>query len=346
MYPFLQNKFVRFGIFGAGFLVVVFVVLLIITSMNSARSLGVRDYSVGRLNNPITSESFAPSLPSTKESSSGIPGRDYNPQPDSSYYIQPVPIPSEYTSELESYETTNYTITGRTKQFDELCANLANLKADTQIHFKSLTSSLNSCHATFFVATGKVDEVLNTFKAFHSVEIYRNTQSVTRHKQFIESQTQIVQQQLSSVSQSLTMAETQFSELADFARQSKDAKALSDAINFKLQNVDMLTQRKINLVAQINDLYQQASDLKERLDVVQFDVSLTRSNPVIPNRYEQQWDSAWQELKDTLAQTLIGVTAFFGIFLLWVIRIALYALVLILVLRGLWKFGKFVWGKW
>jgi len=109
---------------------------------------------------------------------------------------------------------------------------------------------------------------------------------------------------------------------------------------------DTLTGRKINLTSQLNRLYQQTADLEEQIDVVQFDVTINRSHPIYPNQESQKWEMAWEELKDTYTDTLIGLTAFFGIFLLWTIRLAVYLLILIVVLRGLWKFAKLLLSKW
>lgn len=345
MQSFLQNKFIRFGLIAVGVLFVIFITLFFIANLltqSTGLGSGGRDYT-GVSSPTIPGNSFG--RDAMMKSSDGMMGGSMM-EAESSYYYPPVPTPDGYTSGLESYETSTYAVSARTKEFDALCDTLATLKGDQQIHFKTLTSSINNCYATFYIPEEKVGEVLGTLTAFRGVEVTRSTESVTRHKQQLESQTQVLEQQLASVSRTLAATEVQFDEIAAFARSANDASTLSKTIREKLSLIEQLTQQKISLTAQLSNLYQQAADLNERLDVVQFDVNVSRAIPLVTGRYERLWDQAWEDLKDEFTDTLIGVTAFFGIFLLWVLRAGLYLLVLIVLARGLWKFGKIVWKKW
>ena len=341
MHSLLKNKFVRFGLAVVGVLAVIFIVLLLVsafatnqyrlnvvseTSFQSPKAMFDDGYTM-EADMAMSEAGFA-----TRESS-------YYPHP-------PTPAPTGYTADLESYETTAYSINGRTSEFDAFCSTLSGLKQDDAIHFKSLNQSTNHCNATLFVEAAAVDSVLATLTSFKHIEYDRHTESVTRHRQQLESQTSILEQQLASVSRSLTAAETQFDELAAFARATNDAEALSEAIRYKLQNVDTLTQRKINLTARLNDLYQQSADLAERMNVVEFDVYVSRANPITVGKYERQWSEAWEELQDQFNDALINLTAFFGVFLLWGVQAVVYLLILLVILRGLWKFAKLLWRKW
>jgi len=347
MHSFFQNKFVRFGLIGISGLAFVFIAIIILfiiqNSLTSSTGFSGGDTKFYGPTASMGAPSFSNSL-----SGRGAMMQDSVSmmEVDSTYYYPPVPTPGGYTSGLESYETSSYKVFARTKEFDALCGTLTTLKGDTKIHFKTLTSSTNNCYATFFVAEEKVGSVLTTLTSYRGVEVTRDTESVTRHKAQLESQTSIVQQQLTSVQRSLTAAETQFDEIAAFAKTSNSPETLAQAIREKLTMIDTLTQRKISLTDQLNNLYQQAADLNERLDVVQFDVNITRAIPLVTDKYERQWDQAWENLQDEFTSTLIGITASFGVFLLWMLRLGLYLLILIVVLRGFWKFANVVWMKW
>lgn len=340
MQSLLQNKFVRFGLFGIGTLFGLFVLLLIVMNMLTT-STGLSGTDIGYT--PTGTPTFNNSL---GRDSMMMQDSEGMMEAESSYYYPPVPAPDGYTSGLESYETSSYLVTAHTKEFDALCDTLTTLKRDAQIHFRTLTSSTNNCYATFFVAEEKVESVLATLTAYRGVEVTRDTESVTRHKQRLESQTAILEQQLARVESSLTAAQTQLDRLNQVFNSSDDVTRLSSEVTKSLQYIDQLTQRKINLISQLDNIYQQSADLAERMEVVQFDVNIIRAIPLITNKYERQWDQAWEDLKDEFTNTLIGITAFFGVFLLWILRFGLYLLVLIVVLRGLWKFGKVVWKKW
>ena len=345
MHPLLNNKFVRFGLISIAILVAIFIFLslmsLTISGRSSLNSIQDMDYYA----TPSVSVSSGRATYS-EEMVMMDDGVMMESKTTSSYMPIPIPTPDGYTSGLESYETTNYSVSGRLKAFDQFCDELSTLKTDVNIHFKSLNESTNNCNATFYVAETETDRVIGVLASYKGVEFTRSTESVTRHRQQIQNQTSIISQQLNSVSRSLTAAETQFDELAEFARQSKDASALSEAIRYKLQNVDTLTSRKISLTSQLNNLYQQAVDLEERIGVVQFSVNVTRANPIYVGKYERQWDTAWENLKDSANQALINLTAFFATFLLWLVQAFIYLLVIIIVIRGLWKFIKLLWRKW
>lgn len=341
MHPILQNKFVRvIGIIFVA-LITIFIILVFLASMNSTRSTGLD------MSNSVGMNSYTQTVGMGRGMEYRMTDSVESTYPESSYYApQPNPDTVDYTAGLESYETTSYNASGKIKQFDEFCENLNTLKADTQIHFKSLISSINNCNALFYVDENKASEVLNTLKNYNGVEITRNTESVTRHRAQLQSQTTILQQQLASVERSLTAAETQFDEIADFSRETKNATELSKAIREKLTLIDTLTQRKINLTSQLNQLYQQSADLKERLNIVAFSVNVNRSYPININEQSQKWERAWRDLKNEYTNTLIDLSALFAIFLLRTIKVLIYGLVIIVSARALWKFIKLVWSKW
>ncbi|MBP6881793.1 MAG: hypothetical protein KBC35_04170 [Candidatus Pacebacteria bacterium] len=348
MQQFLQNKYVRLGLAAVGILVALFIALFVLALLNTSTSgLGISE--VGMDEGYSLSAPMAPSFSNSFKGGTMMDddmAMEAESSYTSSYYPEPFPTPGGYTSDLESYETTSYNINARTKDFDGLCGAVANLKNDPQIHFRSITSSLNNCYASFFVTEERVAGVITTLTGFRGVEVNRNTESVTRHKEQLESQTVILQQQLTRVESSLVAAQAQLDRLNQIFNTSDEVTRLSSEVTKSLQYIDQLTQRKISLISQLDDIYQQSADLAERMKVVQFDVQVNRANPIIIDKYERQWDNAWEELKDAFTETLIGLTAFFGIFLLWVVRIGLYLLVVLVLVRGLWKFAKLLWSRW
>lgn len=339
MAPILKNKYVKFV--GGGILLVIAVLILaafLLASMNSARSTGL---SVSNFDRGVVANDLA-SAPEMGGGGAMMESAQALRAPVADYYPTPVPT-GGFTSELEKYETTDYSVNARTKQFDALCDTLVTLKADDRFDFRSLNSSLNNCNAVFYTDERYAGEIVPQLQQFDGVTISRTTNSVTRHREQLQSRTQILQQQLASVSRSLAAAETQFDEIADFARANNDASSLSEAIQKKLRLVDTLTNRKISLTSQLDSIYQQSAELEERLGVVQFSVNVSRSYPQSPNQDSRKWEQAWEALSDSFTDTLIGLTAFFGIFLLWTVRIGIYLLVVLIVVRLLWKFVRFIW---
>lgn len=338
MIPFVKKHFIH--IVGGAFVVFVILVMLavVLGSLNSARNLG--SHSTGLVSNDMAMmEVSAPQAPAMGRAMMA----DGDFAESLEYYPEPIPTPGGYTSGLERYETTQYNLSARSRGFDQLCESLETLKAEETIHFKHINTGLNRCDARFFVEEGRVAGVLAQFENNRDVEINRNTESVTRHKERLESQSTIVRQQLASVERTLAEAEVAYDEIVAFARANKDSETLSNAINNKLRQIDQLTSRKINLTSQLDNLAQQAADLNERLDVVEFYASFTRANPIQIGKYDRMWEQAWDELRDRFTGTLIGLSAFFGVFLLYVLQYGLYLLVLIIVARFGWKLVRKIW---
>ncbi|MCA9359929.1 hypothetical protein KC850_02730 [Candidatus Kaiserbacteria bacterium] len=337
MPSFLHNKYIRFAGTGILILVGIFVVFVVLASLNSARS------TIGMSGDSLPYNTLSPSFSPPVEMNAYRANTEM--ATDGLSYYPPQPNTGNYTADLENFETTTYNITGKTRQFDEVCAVIKNLKNDDEIHFKNLNESTNSCSSVFFVEENKSEEILSLINSYKGVEYLRRTSSVTRYKQQLQSQTDILQQQLGNVQKSLYTAETQLNNLTNFYLTSEDVGTLSKRVNESLQLIDQLTQRKININRQLDSLFQQSADLEARMGVVEFSVNINRSNPIYPNKNSNKWERAWGELNETFTDTLIGLTAFFGIFLLWVFRLTIYGIVLLIVMRAIWKLIKFLWTK-
>jgi hypothetical protein len=327
MHPLFHNRYVRFAGIGVLASIVLLTVLFLINLTTQSTGL--------------TSERSLNQLPSVS-----TPGASTESSiAADTVYRAPQPTPSDYTGDLERYELTNYAVSARTKEFDTLCDTLEIFKQRDDIDFRSLTRSTNRCAGNFFVTESQVEGVLATLQQVSGVEVSRTTQSVTRHRERLQSQADIVRQRLRSVNHSLVIAETEFDTIATFARENNDAATLSEAIREKLSLVKTLTQEKISLNQRLDSLLQQSAELEARLDVVEFNVQVTRSYPLDRNETAREWERAWAALDETFTDTLIGLTATFGIVVLWALRLALYALVGLIVLRFLWKGGRLIWRK-
>lgn len=262
-----------------------------------------------------------------------------------SYMPAPLPPadPTGYMPNLEGYETTDYNVTARTKAFDEACSLLNNLKARDDIHFKYLSEDENYCSTNFYVEEGKEDGVVEQLKGISNVEISRVTNSVTRQRQRLQTESDILAQQLASVEATLTEAERQYSELTEVAWAANDAAALTEAIRDKLNMIENLNQRRISLVSRLQSFAQRSAELEERIGVVAFNVSITRANPSNSQYKDSLWEEAWDELDDAVTSFLIGLTAYFGIFLLRVVQYVIYGIVLLVLFRFGWKLLQQIW---
>jgi len=331
MPSFLRHPAVKYiggGIIGLFILAIV--IAMVFGSLNASRSTG---FSADYISSPqgLFKESAVTNRAITPE----IAG-DYGAP------VYPITPNSGYVPNLEDFETTNYNLSGRLKDFNTACNALTTLKANDRFHFKSLSTNLNSCYATFYTEEAFAGEAIANLQ-FNGVTVSRNTQSVTRHRENIASQASIIRQQLVSVENTLAEAELAYDEIAVFAREERDVSEYSQAIDAKLRQIDQLTNRKISLTSQLDSIAQQAADLEERIGVVEISVNYSRSFTLNPDKTSRAWEQAWETLSDTWTNFGIGLTAYFGVFLLYALQYGLYLLVLILLARFGWKVVRMIW---
>ena len=341
MQSLIHNKYVRFGMFGVGALVALIVVGVLLQLTRGSFS----GYDTSFVDHSYSTEAveIAEYHDGAYKGGAVASQRVAAAPAGDAYYPEPIPSPGAGYQNLEAYETTDYHISARTQQFDAFCASLRTLKAEDRFDFRSINEAINHCSATFYTAEAHVADVLNTFGQFSGVDVSRHTDSVTRQRERLASQTDILRQQLSSVERTLASAETDFDEVITIARLEGNASELANAMRQKLQMIDNLTSRQLSPTNQINNLYRQAQDREDRIGVVQFTVSASPVVTKYPGEHERKWAQAWDELKDTFTNTLLGLTTGLGIFLLAIVQYGIYALIIIVILRYVWKFLRKLW---
>lgn len=340
MPSFLKHPFVKFGAGLVGILFLLLVVAIVLASLGGARSTG---FSGDYVSNIAPQATFTEGAAMGRAMMAPAGMADMEIVGDYSEPMPPLPDPSGYVPNLETYETSSYNLSGRLRDFETACDTLESLKADGRYHFKYLTSNLNNCRATFFTDEAHVAEALNRLEQFNGVTVSRNTQSVTRHRENIQSRASIIRQQLDIVERTLAEAEAAYTEIEAFARAERDVAEYSKAVDTKLRQIDQLTNRKINLTSQLQGIAQQAADLEERIGVTELSVSFSRSYTLNPDKNSRAWERAWETLSDTWTNFGTGLTAYFGVFVLYVVQYSLYLLVLIVAARFGWKAVRKIW---
>ena len=257
-----------------------------------------------------------------------------------------VSTPPSTDAYFQQYETTDYIVSARSRSFSTLCATLESLRDDGGADFRSFDQRDNTCRAEFFVQQEEVDRVLEQFAQYPEVLIQTQINSVTARYTTLTNELTVMQEQLAETETFIETTQMMYDEVIDVARENNDAAALSAAIDSSIQQIDRLRQRQINLANHIRNLERQQSELSERIDRVRFSVQFSRTVPLQTGMVEQKWQEAWRDLKDTFTETSIGLTTGLGVFLLWVIRIGIYIVFVIVLLRLLYGFGRYVWQRW
>ena len=247
---------------------------------------------------------------------------------------------------FQQYETTDYLLSARSRSFSTLCATLKSLRDDQGTDFRLFDQRDNTCRAEFFVRQSEVERILALFEQYPEVLVQTQINSVTTRYTTLTNELSIVQDQLTETESFIETTQAMYDEVIAMARENNDAAALNRAIDSSIERIDRLRQRQTNLANRVRNLERQQSELAERIDQIRFSVQFNRMVPLQTGAVERKWQLAWQDLKDTFTETSIGLTTGLGIFLLWVIRIGIYILFVIFLLRLLYGFGRYVWQRW
>ena len=160
----------------------------------------------------------------------------------------------------------------------------------------------------------------------------------------VSSEIELLRARLASIQTTINEAEADYDELRSIAREVRDTASLTKAITDKVNTLEMLRQRELQLTKQLTARERQAQELAERIDMAQFSITIDRRFP-ITDADEHRWANAWEQFTDQLAFVRIALTAYLGIFILWVVQATIYLAILLLFIRGLWAAGRYLWQR-
>ena len=325
-------KFLKYGLIGGGVILGLALILMLGLAFLNTFAVSTGLESTG------TSGGFAPQSMEVATDAAYETSRSTYPSPD------PSPTPGGYIDDLEGYELTDYTGRATTDRFAEACATLRTLKADSRFHFRSLRERTNTCRATFFASEADATAARGELATIADLRLARETRSVTALRARVASEIELIRSRLSSIQRTIREAETDYDELRALARDERDTASLTKAITDKVTTLEMLRQRELQLIKQLTARERHAQELAERIGMAQFSITIDRRIP-ITDEDEHRWARAWEQFTDQLAFMRIALTAYLGIFILWVVQTTIYLAIVLVFVRGLWAAGRYLWRR-
>ena len=309
-------------------------------------SIGLIFYNLAMDYNGLRSTDFAmvDSMPQSAPVSQSTPSVSVSEGfADTQTPSSPTPATDTY---YQQYETIDYLISGRSQSLPVLCDILLSLRNGARADFRSFDKRENTCRAEFFTEESEVERIVALFEQYPEITIETRIDSVTTRYTTLTNDLTILKEQLAETERFIETSQALFNEAIELARENNDISALNATIDSSISRIDHLQQRQVNLANRIRNMERQHSELAKRIDKVRFSVQFSRILPLQTGVVERKWQEAWQDLKDTFTDTSIGLSTGLGVFLLWVVRIGIYIVLIIIILRLLYGFSRFVWTKW
>lgn len=248
-------------------------------------------------------------------------------------------------SDAENFEVTNYFASVETRRLDDTCTKVSGLKKLDYVIFENSNSYDRGCNFVFKVKHENTASVLETIKSLNPKELTENTHTIKQQVEDYTKEIEVLTKKRDSIDETLRTAISAYNEITQLAIKTQNADALAQIISSKVGIIERLTQEKININAQLDNIARAKSVELDKLVYTYFNVNIFENKFVDFKNITDSWknslrDFVWRA-NIVLQQLTINLVLFFLMILQWL----LYAGVLLVVAKYGWRFGRNFWNK-
>jgi len=255
------------------------------------------------------------------------------------------PRPGTTGSDAESYEIKDYYARVESQNIQNTCGEIKDWKQLTYAIFENANESKNQCSYSFKVENSRVGEILAKVKALNPKDLSENTQTIKQMIQDFTSQVEILEKKRKSIDQTLDSALRSYDEITALATRTQNAEALAKIIDSKIGIIERLTQERININQQLDELARAKENQLDRLKYTYFNVSVFENKYFDLESLQDSWKAAVKDFVQTLNLALQSVTIGLLAFLVWLLPLAIYALIALLIVKYAWRAVRYIWTK-
>ncbi|MFC1655837.1 hypothetical protein ACFL3C_03140 [Patescibacteria group bacterium] len=261
--------------------------------------------------------------------------------------IAPIPPRDDIISgdDAEEFEVTEYNATIETRHLEETCAEISQLKALDYVVFENASEYDQGCNYTFKVKHANADEILAKIEALEPKDFSENTYTIKKRIDNLTNEVEILENKKASIEATLEEAISAYDEITELATKTQDVESLTKIINSKLQIIERLTQEKININERLDRLTRSKSDQLDRLEYTYFYVNVFENKFVDGEELKDSWKNAVKKFVRDVNSLAQDITINLALLLLLAFQYGLYLLILLVLAKYGWRFGKYIWKK-
>ena len=248
-------------------------------------------------------------------------------------------------NDAENYEVTDYNVRIETGKVEKICGQVKELKNLSYVIFESSSESKRQCYHIFKVEHEHVTEILAVVKDFDPKDLTENINTIKQQISDFTSQTEILQKKRDSIDKTLDSALRSYDEITVIATRTQNAEALARIIDSKIGIIERLTQERININAQLDQLALAKENQLDRLKYTYFNVNVYENKFFDWENLKDSWKASLKELVQTVNAVLQSITIGLLGFLIWLLPLIVYALIILIGAKYGWRAIKYIWTR-
>ncbi len=245
----------------------------------------------------------------------------------------------------EDYEVTDYSAQIETRKLNQTCAAFAELKEKDYVVFESSNKYDSGCSFSFKVEHARVAEVLAWIKDLDPRYLNENTYTIKKQVDDFTSEEDILKKKLADIDATLKSATAAYDQVTRLATQTEDASSLAQIIQSRIQIIQQLTQEKLNVSEQLERLARAKAESLDHLDYTYFNVNVAENKFIDTEAVKDSWKQSVRDVVHVINGAMQGVTINLIALFVLLVQYALYALILLLVVKYGWQTAVKIWKK-
>lgn len=245
----------------------------------------------------------------------------------------------------EAFEVKSYDAIIESRDFLKTCAALADLKAKDYVVFQNANEHDRGCDYAFKVKNANVEEVLTLLKSFDPKELSQNTYTIQQLINDFTSEVEILEKKRASIDETLENAIKAYDQITDVATRTQNAESLAKIIDSKIQIIERLTQQRISINAQLEQLSRAKAEQLDRIAYTSFHVNVYENKFVDGETLKDSWKAAIRDFVQNVNKTVQDMTINLVALAFVAMQFVLYFFILLFVAKYIWRAAVKIWKK-
>lgn len=258
--------------------------------------------------------------------------------------MPPVPGPDGSVQvNAEAYEIKDYYVNYKKSDKTKVCATVASLKPRADVIFENSNESKYSCSYGFKVIKENAEDILQLLKDLGPEDVNSNVYTIQKYVEGLTDQLTVLKNRLDQTETALADAQTAYNELTVLATRQRDVESLTKLIDLKLNTIERLSNERLNINQQYEQIQKQKADQLERLQYVNFNVSVQESRYVDWDQIKDSWKLEIQNFVQDFNSLVQWISVKLVSYILSAAVALIYIGIAFVILKLVWLVGRKVW---